>query len=72
MGTIYVNFHLVTSEKIFLYTRSYSCRIKTYEHERRWDKALSSYDMLMSHDPLSANTQTGKNTKMLVNSKQEK
>ncbi len=34
-------------------------RIKTYEHERRWDKALSSYDMLLALDPLSVSTQTG-------------
>ena len=59
-SAIYVNFHSVTLEKIFVYARSHFCRIKTYEHERRWDKALSSYDMLMSHDPLSASTQTGK------------
>ena len=60
MDTIHINFHSVTSKKTFLYARSYFCRIKTYEHERRWDKALSSYDMIMSHDRLSASTQTGK------------
>lgn len=34
---------------------SFSFRIKMYEHEEQWDKALSSYDLQTSHEPTAAN-----------------
>ena len=39
---------------------SFNCvlRIKTYEHENEWEKAVSSYDVLLSQ-PSTADVQTG-------------